>query len=107
MADFLENYRKTHTHPINKALHTVGIPMIVISIIWFIIDALAYDWAYLYWTIGLFVLGWVLQFIGHWYEGKPPAFFSNPIYLIIGPFWWVLKVLGFQPKPSNKVNKND
>lgn len=36
----------------------------------------------------IFVLGWVLQFIGHFrYEKKSPAFLSNIRHLLIGPLW--------------------
>jgi len=40
-------------------------------------------------TIGivLFVGGWALQFLGHYYEGKKPAFFKNGVHLLIGPLW--------------------
>ncbi len=37
--------------------------------------------------IGLFVVGWVLQFIGHYYEGKKPAFVDDLVGLIIGPLF--------------------
>jgi len=37
---------------------------------------------------GLFVLGWVLQFVGHIiYEKKSPAFLKNVMHFLIGPFW--------------------
>ena len=36
----------------------------------------------------LFVMGWVLQFIGHWFEGKAPAFFSDWRFLLTGLDWW-------------------
>lgn len=36
---------------------------------------------------GLFVLGWVFQFIGHYFEGKKPAFLKNGVHLLIGPVW--------------------
>jgi len=35
----------------------------------------------------LFVGGWILQFIGHHFEGKSPAFFRNAVHLLIGPVW--------------------
>ncbi len=35
----------------------------------------------------LFAAGWILQFIGHWFEGKKPAFFRNGLHLMIGPMW--------------------
>jgi uncharacterized membrane protein YGL010W len=35
-----------------------------------------------------FVLGWALQFIGHFlYEKKAPAFFENLRQLLVGPLW--------------------
>lgn len=37
--------------------------------------------------IGLFVVGWVLQFIGHYYEGKKPAFVDDLVGLAIGPLF--------------------
>lgn len=49
------------------------------------------DW--LSWGIGLFVVGWILQFIGHYYEGKKPAFFDDIKGLIIGPLFVVSEVL--------------
>lgn len=93
---FLENYRKSHTHPINKLTHTFGIPMIVISVFMVPYMAFASQWSLWPYALGLFVVGWILQFIGHAFEGKPPAFFENPTYLLIGPVWWILKVLGFK-----------
>jgi uncharacterized membrane protein YGL010W len=29
------------------------------------------------WGIGTFVVGWVIQFVGHYYEGKKPAFVDD------------------------------
>ncbi|MBU6955790.1 DUF962 domain-containing protein [Hahella sp. HN01] len=37
--------------------------------------------------IGLFVVGWVFQFIGHYYEGRKPAFVDDLSGLIIGPLF--------------------
>lgn len=39
--------------------------------------------------IGLFVTGWVIQFIGHYYEGKKPAFVDDLTGLLIGPMFVV------------------
>ena len=39
----------------------------------------------------LFVVMWVLQFIGHHVEGKKPSFFKDVQFLLIGPAW----VIGF------------
>ncbi|MBV8171175.1 MAG: DUF962 domain-containing protein [Candidatus Eremiobacteraeota bacterium] len=38
-------------------------------------------------AIGAFVLGWIFQFVGHGYEGKRPAFFTNLVHLLVGPLW--------------------
>ncbi|MDG5501017.1 Mpo1-like protein [Marinobacter sp. BGYM27] len=35
----------------------------------------------------LFVVMWVLQFIGHHIEGKKPSFFKDLQFLLIGPAW--------------------
>ena len=42
---------------------------------------------WLLWGIGLFVIGWVFQFIGHYYEGKKPAFVDDIMGLAIGPIF--------------------
>lgn len=44
--------------------------------------------------LGLFVGGWVLQFIGHYYEGRKPAFVDDLMGLVIGPLF-VLAEAGF------------
>jgi len=38
-------------------------------------------------SIGLFIILWVLQFIGHKIEGKKPSFFEDLQFLLIGPAW--------------------
>lgn len=42
--------------------------------------------------IGVFVIGWVLQFIGHYYEGKKPAFVDDIMGLIVGPLFVVVEL---------------
>jgi uncharacterized membrane protein YGL010W len=37
----------------------------------------------------VFVVGWVLQFIGHYFEGKKPAFVDDLSGLVIGPLFVV------------------
>ena len=37
--------------------------------------------------IGLFVIGWVIQFVGHYYEGRKPAFVDDVMGLVIGPLF--------------------
>lgn len=37
--------------------------------------------------IGLFIIGWVIQFIGHGFEGRKPAFLDDLTSLLIGPLF--------------------
>jgi uncharacterized membrane protein YGL010W len=78
---FIENYKAKHQHPLNRLSHTFGIPLIVISVPLFF-----FNWR---WALALFIVGWILQFIGHAIEGNQPAFFSNPVYLLVGAWWFV------------------
>ncbi len=39
------------------------------------------------WGLGLFVVGWVWQFVGHLYERRKPAFFDDVMGLFIGPLF--------------------
>ncbi|KAF7962486.1 hypothetical protein AWV80_21210 [Cupriavidus sp. UYMU48A] len=39
--------------------------------------------------VGLFVAGWIIQFIGHYYEGRKPAFVDDLVGLLIGPLFLV------------------
>ncbi|MBL8310818.1 MAG: DUF962 domain-containing protein [Burkholderiales bacterium] len=39
------------------------------------------------WGVGLFVIGWVFQFVGHYYEGRKPAFVDDLVGLIVGPLF--------------------
>lgn len=45
-------------------------------------------------ALGLFVLGWIFQFVGHGlYEKRSPAFFQNLTHLLVGPLWVVNHVV--------------
>lgn len=48
---------------------------------------------WLSWGIGLFVVGWLFQFIGHYYEGKKPAFVDDIMGLAVGPLFVVAEVV--------------
>ena len=45
-------------------------------------------------SLVLFVVMWVLQFIGHKIEGKSPSFFKDLQFLLIGPAWVLGSWLG-------------
>ena len=40
-----------------------------------------------------FITGWVLQFIGHYYEGRKPAFVDDMVGLLVGPMFVVGEAL--------------
>jgi len=47
--------------------------------------------------VGIFVVAWIGQFVGHIIEGKRPSFFKDLQFLMIGPIWllsFVYKRLG-------------
>jgi uncharacterized membrane protein YGL010W len=46
------------------------------------------------WSLGSFVIGWVFQFVGHYWEGRKPAFVDDLRGLLIGPMF-VVAELGF------------
>jgi uncharacterized membrane protein YGL010W len=35
-----------------------------------------------------------LQFVGHYFEGKPPEFFHDWRFLLVGLRWWLAKIRG-------------
>ena len=44
---------------------------------------------WLAWGLSLFALGWVIQFVGHYYEGRKPAFVDDLVGLLVGPMFVV------------------
>ena len=51
--------------------------------------------------LGLFIAGWILQFIGHFYEGRKPAFFDDVMGLAVGPLFVVAEagfIAGLRPE---------
>jgi len=90
--EWIEEYAQSHHHPVNRITHAFGIPMIAAAILliplcFFVAGA----WRF---SLGLFVIGWILQFIGHAFEGKPPEFFKDYRFLFVGLRWWLKKILG-------------
>lgn len=95
--DLLANYKAKHKHPLNRLTHSIGIPMIVVSLPLFL-----FNWR---WALLLFIVGWILQFVGHAIEGNQPAFFRNPVYLVVGPLWVLRRaaaIFGFDKQRLSK-----
>ena len=89
---WIAQYATSHQHPVNRFCHTLGIPLIVISIVWLIVAWIVS--APLGMAATLFVVGWVLQFIGHAFEGKRPEFLHDWRFLFVGLRWWLAKMGG-------------
>lgn len=88
--DWIDEYSEAHTHPINKLTHKIGIPMIAMALPFFVVALFVRG----FWPlpVALFVIGWILQFIGHYFEGKPPEFFKDYRFLFVGLRWWIKKM---------------
>ncbi|MFV1987661.1 MAG: Mpo1-like protein [Gemmatimonadota bacterium] len=92
MEEWVEQYAASHQNPVNRVLHTLGIPMIGLSILLFGASIfVAGVWPF---ALGLFVVGWIFQFVGHAFEGKPPEFFRDWRFLFVGLRWWFAKIRG-------------
>ncbi|MEO8805501.1 MAG: Mpo1-like protein [Burkholderiaceae bacterium] len=64
--------------------------------------------AWLAWGLGMFVVGWLIQFVGHWYEGKKPAFVDDIIGLLVGPMFVVAEamfMLGWNRPLLNEIER--
>jgi len=92
MADLVTQYAASHQHPVNRACHTIGIPMIVVSIV--VLAASLFVVGLWKIALALFLAGWIFQFIGHAFEGKPPEFFHDWRFLFVGLRWWLAKMRG-------------
>lgn len=55
-----------------------------------------YSWIF---YLSIFIITWILQFLGHKIEGKKPSFIKDIQFLLIGPIWllhFVLKKLNLR-----------
>jgi uncharacterized membrane protein YGL010W len=88
--EWIAEYSESHQHPVNQWTHKIGIPMIAASLPLFLL-ALFINGFWIVPTM-LFVFGWIFQFVGHYYEGKPPEFFKDWRFLLVGLRWWFKKI---------------
>ena len=90
--EWVARYGRSHQHPVNRLCHTYGIPTILVSVPFFLAGFLYHR----LWIVagGLFIAGWILQFVGHAFEGKPPEFFHDWRFLFVGVRWWWAKING-------------
>lgn len=91
-SEWIADYSQSHQHPVNRFCHTLGIPLIALSIPLAVVALFVRN----LWPVPLtmFVAGWAFQFLGHAFEGKPPEFFRDWRFLFVGLRWWVAKMRG-------------
>lgn len=90
--EWIEEYSESHRHPVNKLTHKIGIPMIAVSLL-LVVPSVFVSGLWMI-ALALFVVGWLFQFIGHAFEGKPPEFFKDWRFLFVGLRWWFRKMFG-------------
>ena len=84
LREYLDEYADGHRQLGTRLTHMVGIPMIVASLPVLPFNPLLGG--------GMFVGGWILQFIGHYvFEKNDPKFFGDPMNLLIGVLWSVME----------------
>lgn len=63
---------------------------------------------WLAWGVGLFAVGWVIQFVGHYYEGRKPAFVDDVMGLLVGPLFVVAEwsfALGLRKEVQHAIEQ--
>ena len=90
--EWIAQYGQSHQHPVNRFCHTIGIPLIAVSVPLFLVALFVPG----FWPLpaAMFVVGWIFQFVGHAVEGKPPEFLRDWRFLFVGLRWWLAKVRG-------------
>jgi uncharacterized membrane protein YGL010W len=105
----LSTYASYHRHPRNVVAHCVGIPMVVAAVAVLLSRPSAYllglplcfgAWIAAQPTqvglatgLGGFLVGWTLQWVGHYIGGRKPACVDDATVLAIGPLFVVVELL--------------
>jgi uncharacterized membrane protein YGL010W len=90
---WIAQYATSHQHPVNRICHTLGIPLILLSLAVFAAGIFFHHHLWMA-ALALFLLGWIFQFVGHAFEGKPPEFLHDWRFLFVGVRWWIAKIRG-------------
>ena len=86
-----------------------GLLMSILNVLalWLGAQIAALDWSqWLGWSLGIFIGGWALQALGHYWEGRKPAFMDDIRGLIIGPLFVVAEAgfaLGFRRQVAMRI----
>jgi uncharacterized membrane protein YGL010W len=91
---------------------SLGLVMAVVFALFLMFGAAAAASSTQTWLItgaGFFIVGWIIQFVGHYYEGKKPAFVDDVMGLLIGPLFVVAELafmLGTRKELQSAVEKD-
>ncbi|CAM4055890.1 MULTISPECIES: DUF962 domain-containing protein [Flavobacterium] len=76
-----------------KLSFSMGIKMFMFTFICLVVNYwLSLLLAVFWFSLSVFVIGWIGQFYGHKIEGKKPSFLKDLQFLLIGPAWVIHSV---------------
>ncbi|MFD0738941.1 DUF962 domain-containing protein [Lysobacter koreensis] len=79
-----------------RASRRLGLGMIAMLVLMALLTGALYDvlgaGTLLWLALGVFVVAWIGQFLGHKIEGRKPSFLTDLTYLLIGPAWVLAKL---------------
>jgi uncharacterized membrane protein YGL010W len=78
-------YAEEHQDPRNQACHRIGIPLIAASL------PIGATVVGLPLAAAMFTTGWGFQFLGHYFEGKPPSLLKDKRMSVVGLLWCLKK----------------
>ncbi|GGJ03767.1 hypothetical protein GCM10007978_46730 [Shewanella hanedai] len=83
----------------------IGLVMFIIPVL-YTSSLVAQQSGGLWIALSVFVVGWIIQLIGHQYEKAKPAFIDDLNQLLIGPFFLMAEVyffLGLEPELDKQI----
>ena len=89
-----------------------GVSMSILNglALWFGLQMAALDGSHWFgWSLGIFVGGWALQALGHYWEGRKPAFMDDIRGLAIGPLFVVAEAgfaLGLRRQIAMRIEES-
>ena len=72
-APVVVNWIERHRNPANLALHIVGIPPTVMALLLLPVSLASWSASIFLLSVGLFVGGYLIQFLGHALDGSEPG----------------------------------